>query len=271
MYLLRVEEESLRGDYTKVRPGDCIVAFSVAELFSIRNEIEKLTNYKCAVIYGKLPPETRSTQARLFNDENSGYDILVASDAIGMGLNLNIGRIIFHTVFKRSNSHVRSLYMHPSHVKQIAGRAGRKSSKYAIGKVTAWQERDLAYVKAVMNWDIPQITAAGLFPPPEQIQSFHDKVMKAMETGSAEVVSSSSIVTPPSSSSSTTPVALESSVDDDKALEEIPVVEEIPLSSIVERFVELSRVDDRFFMCNYDQIVLTCNWLHTVPLTVIDR
>ena len=65
-----------------------------------RREIEDKTKHKCAVIYGQLPPETRSMQARLFNEENTGYDVLVASDAIGMGLNLNVGRIIFHTTVK---------------------------------------------------------------------------------------------------------------------------------------------------------------------------
>jgi ATP-dependent RNA helicase SUPV3L1/SUV3 len=65
-----------------------------------RKEIEETTKFKCAVIFGKLPPEARSKQARLFNDDNTGYDILVASDAIGMGLNLNIRRTIFHTTVK---------------------------------------------------------------------------------------------------------------------------------------------------------------------------
>lgn len=69
-------------------------------LYMISREIEETTPYKCAVIYGQLPPETRSTQARLFNEDNTGFDILVASDAIGMGLNLNIRRIIFHTTLK---------------------------------------------------------------------------------------------------------------------------------------------------------------------------
>ena len=47
-------------------------------------------------------PSSFSTisQAALFNTENSGYDVLVASDAIGMGLNLNIRRVIFHTTQK---------------------------------------------------------------------------------------------------------------------------------------------------------------------------
>jgi hypothetical protein len=51
-------------------------------------------------VASQLPPETRSKQARLFNEPDTGFDILVASDAIGMGLNLNIRRIIFHTAVK---------------------------------------------------------------------------------------------------------------------------------------------------------------------------
>ena len=133
-------ETSLKGDYAQIRPGDCIVAFSRADIFSIRREVERLTPYKCAVIYGQLPPETRSMQARLFNEENTGFDVLVASDAIGMGLNLNIRRVVFHTVVKRGGG--KSAYwVDPSSVKQIAGRAGRLSSNYKIGEVTAWQVR----------------------------------------------------------------------------------------------------------------------------------
>jgi len=117
-----------------VEPGDCVVVFSKKDIFSVRyemgssfyfchvlhiyciihdiiltalsrrREIERKTKYKCAIIYGALPAETRSTQARLFNEENTGYDILVASDAIGMGLNLNIRRIVFHTTAKVRHS-----------------------------------------------------------------------------------------------------------------------------------------------------------------------
>lgn len=279
-----MEESSLRGDYSRVQPGDCVVAFSVADIFSIRKEIEEKTNYKCAVIYGKLPPETRSTQARLFNDENSGYDILVASDAIGMGLNLNIGRIIFHTIFKRSQNitDASSLYMPPSHVKQIAGRAGRKSSKYAIGKVTAWQERDLAYVRAVMQWDIPQIMAAGLFPPTEQIQSFHDQILMKHEqiipsanekVAAAEDVNNA--ITTAATTQSKQTLQQQILQDDSDELNEpnhqTLHPKDIPLAKIIERFVELSQVDQRYFMCKYDSIVIVCNWLHTVPLTIPDR
>lgn len=71
------------------------------------------------MVYGALPPEMRRTQARLFNDPDSGYDVLVASDAVGMGLNLNIRRIIFHTLSKvESGSRVP---ISVSQIKQIGG------------------------------------------------------------------------------------------------------------------------------------------------------
>jgi ATP-dependent RNA helicase SUPV3L1/SUV3 len=54
----------------------------------LKKEIEEKTGLRCAVVYGRLPPEIRAEQAALFNDPNSGFDVLVASDAIGMGLNL---------------------------------------------------------------------------------------------------------------------------------------------------------------------------------------
>ena len=52
------------------------------------------------IISGGLPPEARKAQALLFSTPDSGYDVLVASDAIGMGLNLSIKRIVFSTVQK---------------------------------------------------------------------------------------------------------------------------------------------------------------------------
>jgi ATP-dependent RNA helicase SUPV3L1/SUV3 len=84
-----------RGDYSTVRPGDCIVAFNRNDIYAIRKEIEERTPHKCCVVYGNLPPETRAAQAKLFNDPDSGYDILVASDAIGLGLNRGRNRSPF--------------------------------------------------------------------------------------------------------------------------------------------------------------------------------
>lgn len=77
----------VKGSYAKVEPGDCVVCFSRPDIFAVKKEIEKLTPYKCCVIYGTLPPAIRAEQARQFNDPNSGYEILIASDAIGERMN----------------------------------------------------------------------------------------------------------------------------------------------------------------------------------------
>lgn len=85
---LSVANESLKNDYTKVEDGDCIVTFSRSNIFEVKKQVESQAGKKCAVVYGALPPETRAEQARDFNDEAGASKILVASDAVGMGLNL---------------------------------------------------------------------------------------------------------------------------------------------------------------------------------------
>ncbi|KAF0391998.1 P-loop containing nucleoside triphosphate hydrolase protein [Gigaspora margarita] len=97
---LQAKKIHICGETSTVPPvksicqSDCIVTFSSTSIFSLR----------CAVTYSSLPPETRLQQAKLFNDPNSGFDVLVASDAIGMGLNLNIRRIVFESIKKSSKS-----------------------------------------------------------------------------------------------------------------------------------------------------------------------
>ena len=241
---LKIAEESLEGDYGKIQPGDCIVAFSRADIFSIKKEVEKKTPYKCCTVYGQLPPETRSTQARLFNEDGTGYDVLVASDAIGMGLNLNIRRIVLHTTVKRGKN---GGYIHPSSIKQIAGRAGRLSSKYDYGEVTAWQNADLAYIKAVMQWDIPQIKRVGLFPALEQVQEFSDRIqaLTRKEGGLTE----------------------EENIADLQSFD----TKDIQLSHVINKYVDAAMMDGRYFMCDYEAMVTVSNWLHAIPLSLPER
>jgi ATP-dependent RNA helicase SUPV3L1/SUV3 len=85
---LEIAPRSLERDLTRIQKGDCIVTFSRTNIFNLKKDIEEKTGLRCAVIYGRLPPEIRAEQAALFNDPHSGFDVLVASDAIGMGLNL---------------------------------------------------------------------------------------------------------------------------------------------------------------------------------------
>lgn len=85
---LMMMPKSLEGSVARLEKGDCVVCFSIVAIHGLRQLIEKTLKCKVAIIYGSLPPETRAQQAKLFNDPNNDYDILVASDAVGMGLNL---------------------------------------------------------------------------------------------------------------------------------------------------------------------------------------
>lgn len=87
---LVVQDESLEGDLRRVQKGDCLVTFTRTNIYMLKQQVEELTGMRCAVAYGKLPPEIRSEQAALFNDPESGYDVIIGSDAIGMGLNLYV-------------------------------------------------------------------------------------------------------------------------------------------------------------------------------------
>ena len=120
---LKAMSSSLNGDLGNLRKGDCVICFSKRDLHATKNQIEKKMKKNVAIVYGSLPPESRAQQARLFNDPNNDYDYLVATDAIGMGLNLSIKRIIFDTTYKfNGKTHER---ISTPDLKQIAGRAGR--------------------------------------------------------------------------------------------------------------------------------------------------
>ncbi|KAF0733463.1 hypothetical protein Ae201684P_005207 [Aphanomyces euteiches] len=156
--------------YSQVRKGDCIVGFSRRRIFQIKREIEIATGMRCCIIYGQLPPETRSQQARLFNEPDNGFDVLVASDAIGMGLNLNIGRIILDSVLKFDGADMVDIT--PSLIKQIAGRAGRSGSDYTYGLATTLNQNDMKYLKDSYHEPPRELKAAGLFPSSEQMVEF---------------------------------------------------------------------------------------------------
>eukprot|EP00798_Chlamydomonas_sp_ICE-L_P031269 gene31269-6413_t len=141
-----------------IQAGDCIVAFAKLDLLGIKASIEASTKHKVCIIYGALPPETRCTQANLFNDSDSGYDVLVASDAIGMGLNLNIRRIIFTTLEKTFRETSRPIPY--ASVRQIAGRAGRRNSIYPTGYVTATDYDDLVQLSGATSAPLGLLSGA---------------------------------------------------------------------------------------------------------------
>ncbi|EDO18162.1 hypothetical protein Kpol_1031p69 [Vanderwaltozyma polyspora DSM 70294] len=167
---LEIESDVLSRGLRSLRRGDCVVAFSKKTILDLKLKIEKQTKHKVAVIYGSLPPETRLQQANLFN--SGEYDVLVASDAIGMGLNLSIDRIIFTTDTKFNGREMISLSS--SNVKQIAGRAGRfkqenngKNGNSTVGYVTSFDKEVLKSVKRGLEQPIEYIESAVIWPTDE--------------------------------------------------------------------------------------------------------
>ncbi|XP_043912215.1 LOW QUALITY PROTEIN: ATP-dependent RNA helicase SUPV3L1, mitochondrial [Protopterus annectens] len=158
----------------KLQPGDCIVCFNKNDIYSISRQIE-VRGLECAVIYGSLPPGTKLAQAKKFNDPDDPCKILVATDAIGMGLNLSIRKIIFNSLIKPSINEKGEKQMETittSQALQIAGRAGRFNTVFKEGEVTTMHRDDLPVLKDILGRSVDPIEIAGLHPTAEQIEMF---------------------------------------------------------------------------------------------------
>ncbi|MFT4150519.1 MAG: helicase-related protein [Paracoccaceae bacterium] len=105
-----------------------IVGFSVENVYAIAELIRRQKG-GCAVVMGALSPRTRNAQVALY--QNGDVDYLVATDAIGMGLNLDIRHVAFSATAKFDGRRMRALY--PQELGQIAGRAGRHTEPGSFG------------------------------------------------------------------------------------------------------------------------------------------
>lgn len=103
-----------------LRAGDALIAFSRRDVLDLRAELLR-RGRRVAVVYGALSPEVRRAEAARFRSGEA--EILVATDAVGMGLNLPIRRVVFSTLRKFDGEARRELTT--QEVKQIGGRAGR--------------------------------------------------------------------------------------------------------------------------------------------------
>ena len=111
------------GGYKKISRIDrksAIIAFSTEEVYAIAELIRRQKG-GAAIVMGSLSPKTRNAQVELY--QSGDVDYLVATDAIGMGLNLDIKHVSFSQVSKFDGRRERLLY--PQELAQIAGRAGR--------------------------------------------------------------------------------------------------------------------------------------------------
>ncbi len=142
-----------------VLPGDALVVFSKKSVLDVAGRLEE-QGVRASVIYGSLPPEIRRRQMQLFTSGKT--KVVVATDAIGMGLNLPVRRIVFVQTDKFDGTRRRKLTT--PEIKQIAGRAGR-FGLFDTGYVTAMDEDSLAYIREHLNETEPPIEKVSLgFP-----------------------------------------------------------------------------------------------------------
>jgi ATP-dependent RNA helicase SUPV3L1/SUV3 len=113
---------------SRMPPRSAIVSFSVENLYAIAELIRRQKG-GCAVVMGALSPRTRNAQVDLY--QNGDVDYLVATDAIGMGLNLDVGHVAFSALSKFDGRRMRRLA--PNELAQIAGRAGRYTTDGTFG------------------------------------------------------------------------------------------------------------------------------------------
>ncbi|KAH7031236.1 P-loop containing nucleoside triphosphate hydrolase protein [Microdochium trichocladiopsis] len=241
---LKTMDESLRGNFNSLEKGDCVVTFSRVGIHALKKTIEQRTGRRVAIVYGSLPPETRAQQAALFNDPNNDYDFLVASDAIGMGLNLEIKRVIFEQTHKRTATTYRQMEI--SELKQIGGRAGRfRTAAHAIksgasssakegdinvtppkqiGLVTTLEPDDLPIVQRAFSQDAEQLKTAGIQPPPAVLERF----------------------------SSYFP-------------------QNTPLTYILMRLRDIAQVSPRYHICTTGEMLKIANLIQAFPMPIYDR
>ncbi|WP_208351688.1 helicase-related protein [Pseudaestuariivita rosea] len=113
---------------SRMQPRSAIVGFSVDNVYAIA-ELLRRQKGGAAVVMGALSPRTRNAQVDLY--QNGDVDFLVATDAIGMGLNLDINHVAFSSLTKFDGRRMRPLQ--PNELAQIAGRAGRHMNDGTFG------------------------------------------------------------------------------------------------------------------------------------------
>ena len=116
---------------SRLPPRSAIVAFSSEQVYAVAEMLRRFRG-GAAVVMGALSPETRNKQVALF--QNGEVDYIVATDAIGMGLNLDVTHVAFAGLTKFDGVHTRRLV--PAEMAQIAGRAGRHQRDGTFGTLS---------------------------------------------------------------------------------------------------------------------------------------
>ncbi|PXA83428.1 phosphonate-binding protein, partial [Caulobacter sp. D4A] len=140
---------------TRLPRRTAVVAFSTDAVYAIAELIRRQRG-GAAVVMGSLSPRTRNAQVALY--QSGEVDFLVATDAIGMGLNMDVDHVAFAGLRKFDGRRTR--WLHPQEVGQIAGRAGRYTRDGTFGVTGDCEEMDEDLVQAVEEHAFQPVMAA---------------------------------------------------------------------------------------------------------------
>ena len=152
--VMKMEEFRFPED---IRDGDALIVFSRRDVHGVASELRN-ANIRCSVIYGALPYDVRHSEAKRFATGESR--VVVATDAIGMGINLPIRRVVFLQNEKFDGITRREL--RTTEIKQIAGRAGRYGI-YETGYVQALENPEM--IREALDTEDPVIENARINIP----------------------------------------------------------------------------------------------------------
>jgi len=136
----------------RLAPRSAVIAFSAQEVYALA-EAMRVQRGGCAVVLGALSPRTRNAQVAMY--QAGEIDYLVATDAIGMGLNMDLDHVAFSARRKFDGRGMRQLKA--TELAQIAGRAGRHLRDGTFGTTADLQELDAEAVEAVEQHRFPRI------------------------------------------------------------------------------------------------------------------
>ncbi|WP_405406466.1 helicase-related protein [Paracoccus sp. Ld10] len=162
---------------SRMPPRSAIVGFSVDDVYAMAELIRRQKG-GCAVVMGALSPRTRNAQVEMY--QNGEVDYLVATDAIGMGLNLDIKHVAFSATHKFDGKRVRPLF--PHEMGQIAGRAGRHTESGTFGVTGEAEPLDDGLIDALENHRFAPISRLIWRNGKLEFGSM-DRLVESLETG----------------------------------------------------------------------------------------
>ncbi len=137
---------------TRLPPRSAVVAFSAADVYELAETMRRQRG-GCAVVLGALSPRARNAQVAMYQEGEVDY--IVATDAIGMGLNMDVRHVAFAATRKFDGARPRRLL--PAELAQIAGRAGRHMNDGTFGVTGHVEGLDEADVQAIEQHTFPDL------------------------------------------------------------------------------------------------------------------